>query len=146
VRSRRIETACTRLRECWAERSAAGVASNSMRASRWRAPLAAAAVVVGMAAPSAQRRLASESDRGAFRGWFVFLADAAFYRPVPEVTDCAGLIRFAAGESLRAHTREWLRGVQLPVDPGLADVRQRPPGAAGHFPLFRIAPDPTAPL
>ena len=80
-----------------------------MRASRWRAPLAVAAVVVGMAAPSAQLRLADESDRAAFRGWFVFLADTAFYRPVAEVTDCAGLIRFAARESLRAHTSEWLR-------------------------------------
>ena len=117
-----------------------------MRASRWRAPLAAAAVVVGMAAPSAQLRLADESDRAAFRGWFVFLADAAFYRPVAEVTDCAGLIRFASRESLRAHTPEWRRTLQLPVDPGLADVRQRPTATAGHFPLFRISSDPRAPL
>ena len=109
-----------------------------MRASRWRAPLAAAAVVVGMAAPSAQLRLADESDRAAFRGWFVFLADAAFYRPVAEVTDCAGLIRFASRESLRAHTPEWRRTLQLPVDPGLADVRQRPTATAGHFPLLNF--------
>ena len=117
-----------------------------MRASRWRAPLAAAAVVVGMAAPSAQLRLADESDRAAFRGWFVFLADAAFYRPVAEVTDCAGLIRFASRESLRAHTPEWRRTLQLPVDPGLADVRQRPTGTGAHFPLFRVSSDPRAPL
>jgi uncharacterized protein YfaT (DUF1175 family) len=117
-----------------------------MRASRWRALLAAGAVAWTVAAPSAQLRLADESDRAAFRGWFVFLADSAFYRPAPEVTDCAGLIRFAARESLRAHTPEWLRTMQLPMDPGLADVRHRPAGAPGHFPLFRVSSDPTAPL
>ena len=117
-----------------------------MRAFRWRAPLAAAAVVAGMAAPSAQLRLADESDRAAFRGWFVLLAGDAFYRPVAEVTDCAGLIRFAARESLRAHTPEWRRTIQLPIDPGLADVRQRPTGAPGRFPLFRISAEPKAAL
>jgi hypothetical protein len=114
--------------------------------SRWRAPVAACAIVLSIAAPSAQLRLADESDRAAFRGWFVFLADAAFYDPVPEVTDCAGLIRFAARESLRAHTPEWRRTLRVPVDPGLADVRERPTGAAGHFPLFRISSDAKAPL
>lgn len=117
-----------------------------MRVARWRAALAATIIVLAMTAPSAQLRLVDDSDRAAFRGWFVFLADAAFYHPIPEVTDCAGLIRFAARESLRAHTPEWLRTVRLPVDPGLADVRQRPSGAAGHFPLFRVTADSKAPL
>jgi hypothetical protein len=117
-----------------------------MRTLRWRALVAAGVVVLSTIVPSAQMRLADESDRAAFRGWFVFLADAAFYRPVPEVTDCAGLIRFAARESLRAHTPEWRRTAQLPLDPGLADVRERPSGAAGHFPLFRASTDVKAPL
>lgn len=117
-----------------------------MRTRAWRALITAGAAVLTIAVPSAQLRLADESDRAAFRGWFVFLADAAFYTPPAEVTDCAGLIRFAARESLRAHTPEWLRTMQLPLDPGLADVRQRPTGAPGHFPLFRVAPDPKAPL
>jgi uncharacterized protein YfaT (DUF1175 family) len=117
-----------------------------MRPVGWRALLAAGAIVFAGAAPSAQLRLADEADRVAFRGWFVFLSDAAFYKPPSEVTDCAGLIRFAARESLRAHTPEWLRMLQLPLDPGLAEVRQRPSGAAGHFPLFRVSPDPKVPL
>ncbi len=93
-----------------------------------------------------QLRLADEADRAAFRSWFVLLADAAYYRPVVEVTDCAALIRYAARESLRPHTPDWLRETALPLAPGLADVRQRPGGAPGHFPLFRVSPDPHVPL
>lgn len=113
---------------------------------RWRAVVVAVLLLFATDTPRAQLRLADESDRAAFRGWFVFLADSGFYRPLPEVTDCAGLIRFAAREALRAHTPEWLRTMQQPLDPGLADVRQRPSGAAGHFPLFRVSSDPRAPL
>jgi uncharacterized protein len=117
-----------------------------MRVAGWRRLLVAGGVAAAMAAPAAQLRLPDDADRAAFRGWFVFLADAAFYRAVPEVTDCAGLIRFAARESLRAHTPEWLRTAQLPLDPGLPDVHERPSGAPGHFPLFRVSSDPKAPL
>lgn len=94
----------------------------------------------------AQLRLADEADRAAFRGWFVLLADAAYYHPVAEVTDCAGLIRYAMREGLRPHTPDWLREAALPVAPGLSDVRARPSGAPGHFPLFRVSNDPHAPL
>jgi hypothetical protein len=54
--------------------------------------------------PMAQVRLTDETDRDAFRSWFTFLADAQFYRPTPDVADCAGLVRHAVREALRAHT------------------------------------------
>ena len=58
--------------------------------------------LIGLAAlpAAAQVRLADESDRAAFRGWFVLLADAAFYRTPAEVTDCSSLVRYAFREAL----------------------------------------------
>jgi uncharacterized protein len=91
----------------------------------------------------AQIRLSDEGDRAAFRAWFVLLADAAYYHPVPEVTDCAGLIRYAMREALRPHTPDWLRRASLPLTP--AEVRERPAATSGHMPLFRISADPHAP-
>jgi uncharacterized protein YfaT (DUF1175 family) len=100
-----------------------------------------------LAAPSliAQVHLSDESDRAAFRGWFVLLADFAYYRPVAEVSDCAGLVRYAVREALRPHTPEWLRATGLPLTRGVAEVRERPVVAGDHLPLFRIADDPRAP-
>jgi len=95
---------------------------------------------------SAQLRLADESDRAAFRGWFVLLADAAFYRPPAEVIDCAALVRYAMREALRPHTAEWLRLAQLPVAPALTEVASRPAAIDGRLPLFRVAADAGAPL
>ena len=70
----------------------------------------AVVVALCLAAPvAAQIRLADASDREAFRAWFVYLADAQFYRPTPDVVDCAALVRHAAREALRAHTPEWMR-------------------------------------
>lgn len=91
--------------------------------------------------PAAQVRLADESDRAAFRSWFVLLADAQFERNTPDVADCAALIRHAYREALRAHTPEWVRRAALPFAPQYADVRSAPrPGAHG-WPLFRITDD-----
>jgi len=91
-----------------------------------------------VAQPAAQVRLADESDRAAFRSWFVLLADAQFERNTPDVADCAALIRHAYREALRAHTPEWVRRAALPFAPQYADVRSAPkPGAQG-WPLFRI--------
>jgi uncharacterized protein YfaT (DUF1175 family) len=95
----------------------------------------------------AQLRLADESDRAAFRRWFVLLADTAFYRPPPEVTDCAALVRYAMREALRPHTAEWRRRAELPALRLPADVRERPPARDGLVPLFRVsarASDPQA--
>ena len=90
------------------------------------------------AGPMAQVRLIDETDRDAFRSWFTFLADAQFYRPEPDVTDCAGLVRHAVREALRAHTPEWLRLAALPVAAPFPDVRTRPAGGPDGWPLFQV--------
>ena len=92
-----------------------------------------------VAQPAAQVRLADESDRAAFRSWFVLLADAQFERNTPDVADCAALIRHAYREALRAHTPEWVRRAALPFAPQYADVRSAPKPGAHGWPLFRIA-------
>jgi uncharacterized protein YfaT (DUF1175 family) len=89
----------------------------------------AAVVLLACALPTglaAQVRLADESDRAAFRAWFVLLADAQFERATDDVTDCAALIRHAVREALRAHTPEWVRRSGLPFTPQFADVRSAP--------------------
>lgn len=88
---------------------------------------------------SAQIRLADESDRAAFRSWFVLLADAQFERTTADVNDCAALVRHAVREALRAHTPEWVRRSGLPFAPQFADVRSAPRAGAGGLPLFRVS-------
>ena len=111
-------------------------------APRVRLATAAGLVAAALAAPAAQVRLADASDRAAFRDWFVFLADAQFYRPTPDVTDCAGLVRHAFREALREHTPEWRRQAHLPIDVAFPDVRSRPDGQANGWPLFRVSVGP----
>jgi uncharacterized protein YfaT (DUF1175 family) len=105
---------------------------------RLRLPIAILLVTCALAPAGAQVRLSDESDRAAFRAWFVLLADAQFEQAAPEVTDCAALIRFAFREALRAHTPEWRRRVGLPFTPQFADVRSAPRADAGVWPLFRV--------
>jgi hypothetical protein len=93
---------------------------------------------------SAQVRLADESDRAAFRAWFVLLADAQFERQTEDVNDCAALVRHAVREALRAHTPEWVRRSGLPFTPQFADVRSAPRAGSDGLPLFRISADATA--
>jgi uncharacterized protein YfaT (DUF1175 family) len=101
-----------------------------------------AAGVVGLmlvaAASHAQVRLGDDTDRSAFRSWFTFLADAQFYRPTPDVADCAGLVRHAVREALRAHTPEWHRLAGLPLSPPFSDVRSRPQPRQDGWPLFLV--------
>lgn len=91
-----------------------------------------------LASPCAQVRLADESDRAAFRAWFVLLADAQFVRPAPEVIDCAALVRFAFREALRVHNPDWVRRVGLPFAPQFPDVRSAPQPGPDGWALFRI--------
>jgi uncharacterized protein YfaT (DUF1175 family) len=87
-----------------------------------------------------QTRLADESDRRAFRSWFTLLADAQFYRPTRDVTDCAALVRHAVREALRPHRAAWLQEFLIPGMPTFPDVRHAPPvGREGHWPLFLTA-------
>ena len=103
--------------------------------------LALAAALAGLASPQprAQHRLNDESDRQAFRDWFVFLADARFYDPAPDVTDCAALVRHAWREALRQHTTEWRRLSGLTDLPPYPDVKHPPPVSGASWPLFRVS-------
>lgn len=104
-----------------------------------RAFIVTVMMVAGLGATlPAQVRLADESDRAAFRSWFVLLAEAQFERTTADVIDCAALVRHAFREALRAHTPEWLRQAQLPFVPRFADVRSAPRPTAQGWPLFRI--------
>lgn len=107
--------------------------------------LTSAMLSASLAAPvGAQVRLADESDRAAFRSWFVLLAEAQFERAAPEVNDCAALVRFAFREALRPHSPEWARLVALPFTPQFPDVRSAPRPAAAGWPLFRVGDGPPA--
>jgi uncharacterized protein YfaT (DUF1175 family) len=83
-------------------------------------------------------------DRESFRKWFTSIAEAQFYQPSREWNedqrDCAGLVRFAWREALRAHDRAWLLRMGEGYDPVAPDVRaytlERSP--AGEK-LFRTA-------
>lgn len=102
-------------------------------------------LAVGLAAwlacPAAQVRLLDADDRSACRSWFVVLADAQFYRPTADVTDCAALVRHALREALRPHTPDWVRRWSLPGMPAYAEVRHPPSARAGAWPLFRVGED-----
>ena len=93
---------------------------------------------VAAAEPATLAQFADASDRVAFRAWFVLLADLQFEQTAQEVTDCAGLVRFAYREALRAHTAEWARRVQLPFTPAFPDVRGGPKPVGQSWPLFRV--------
>lgn len=102
-------------------------------------PAALLVAVLAVSLPAvAQVRLQDESDRTAFRSWFVFLADAQFYRKAPEVTDCTALVRYAFREALRVHSPEWLRRAALPLVPSFPDVRRPPRPVQDSWPLFRV--------
>ena len=109
-----------------------------MSLARRLAPVAVLLLWFG-ADPTAQLRLADDSDRAAFRSWFVLLADAQFERPSADVTDCAALVRHAFREALRAHTPEWVRRSLLPFAPTFADVRTAPRVGPEGWPLFRVS-------
>lgn len=100
--------------------------------------------LASLAQPVAQTRLADESDRAAFRSWFVLLVDAQFERPTADVTDCAALIRHGFREAMRAHTPEWVRRAALPFAPQFADVRSAPKAGANGWPLFQVSAGPRA--
>src|SRR4051812_33854387 len=73
-------------------------------------------------------RLEDPSDEAAFRGWFTFLAEAQFFRETStlpaEISDCAGLIRYAYREALRTHDSAWSKSAGLPLVPAIPSVRK----------------------
>jgi len=109
---------------------------------QFAAVVALALISMISASPSAQVRLADESDRAAFRAWFVLLADAQFERRTEDVIDCAALVRHAVREALRAHTPEWVRRSGLPFTPQFAEVRSAPRAGSEGLRLFRVTAGP----
>ncbi|MGD0787305.1 MAG: DUF1175 family protein [Terracidiphilus sp.] len=92
-------------------------------------------------------RLSDPADREVFRRWFTLIADYQAVRPradVPaEISDCAGLLRYAYREALKRHDDSWFlaTGIEIQAPPG--EIR------AWHYPetplktgLFRVAPGP----
>src|SRR5256714_9153297 len=66
-------------------------------------------------------------DRENFRQWFTTVAEQQFYEPSREwdedQRDCAGLVRFAWREALRAHDRAWLLRMGESYEAVAPDVR-----------------------
>ena len=71
-------------------------------------------------------RLHDPADRLSFRHWFTLLAEAQYYRgkPLPEIDDCAALLRFAYREALREHDATWSHAMALPAPAASGDVQQ----------------------
>lgn len=69
----------------------------------------------------------SPQQSAAFRAWFVRIVDQQMRRgPTPRWTqrDCAGLVRFAVGETLKTHDTKWLRANGMT---SLVDTSSMPP-------------------
>lgn len=90
-------------------------------------------------------RLGDPADREVFRRWFTLIADYQAVRPrneIPaEISDCAGLLRYAYREALKRHNDSWFLSTNIDI--------QAPPGEirAWHYPetplktgLFRVEP------
>jgi uncharacterized protein YfaT (DUF1175 family) len=71
-------------------------------------------------------RLHDPADRLAFRHWFTLLAESQYYRaaPLPEIDDCAALLRFSYREAMRAHDAAWARAMALPAPVSAGDIQQ----------------------
>lgn len=96
-----------------------------------------------VSASGASRPTLDAQDRAAFVAWFTLLADAQFYRPTADVSDCAGLIRHAAREALREHTPDWHRRIAIPGGHTRPDVRARLTGTQDGLPIFLVADGPS---
>lgn len=95
-------------------------------------------------------RLDSPADRQAFRRWFAFLAEQQFLRETAqlpaEVSDCAGLVRFAYREALRRHDGRWVEELKLSdVPPATNVAKYTYPFTPLQANLFRIRPGPFRP-
>jgi uncharacterized protein YfaT (DUF1175 family) len=74
-----------------------------------------------------REELRSYVDRESFRKWFTTIAEEQFYDASKEWNaeqrDCAGLVRFAWREALRAHDRAWFLRMGEAYEPVAPDVR-----------------------
>lgn len=71
--------------------------------------------------------LHSATDRENFRSWFTAIAESQFYQASEawnkDQRDCAGLVRFAMREALRAHDRLWFQKFGPVIEAVAPDVR-----------------------
>jgi uncharacterized protein YfaT (DUF1175 family) len=97
-----------------------------------REPDAKGAAVVGSIDADADgipdaAELTAFGDRENFRRWFAGIAEQQFYEASEgwnaEQRDCAGLVRFAWREALRAHDRRWLARMGAAYEAFAPDVR-----------------------
>jgi uncharacterized protein YfaT (DUF1175 family) len=98
-------------------------------------------VVIGLTAAvtlRAQVSFRDAADRDAFRRWFVVLADAQFYRPTPDVTDCAALVRHAVREAVRTQSPDWRRRIALPGSVAVPATHASAVERDGALLLFRV--------
>jgi uncharacterized protein YfaT (DUF1175 family) len=94
-------------------------------------------------------RLDAPADASAFRSWFTFLAEAQFFRDTAtlpsEISDCAGLIRYAYREALRTHDSAWSKTASLPLVPAIRSVQKYEyPFTTWGAALFRTGPNTVA--
>ena len=72
--------------------------------------------------------LTSQEDKTNFRRWFVSIAESQFYKIDPawreDDRDCAGLLRFACKEALRAHTQDWFSKKKYLVDANIPGIKK----------------------
>jgi uncharacterized protein YfaT (DUF1175 family) len=70
--------------------------------------------------------LISESDRSAFRRWFITIAlsQRTHIDDRWQDRDCAGLLRYCYREALKKHNNEWLRSRKWLAVTGIPDVRK----------------------
>ena len=90
-------------------------------------------------------RLNDPADQSTFRRWFTLIAEYQAIRPkprfLPEITDCASLLRYAYREALKRHDESWFdaTGIRVAAPPGEIRAWSYPhtPLGAG---LFRVRP------
>lgn len=90
-------------------------------------------------------RLDSPEDRGAFRRWFVVIAEYQALRPdkeVPtEINDCAALIRYSYRNALHGHDEAWFQETQMRPPEALPSVgKYGYPRTSLGAALFRVKP------
>ncbi len=90
-------------------------------------------------------RLTDPADQGAFRRWFVLIAEYQAVRPkteIPEeITDCASLLRYSYREALKRHNDSWFlaTGIDVLALPGEIRAWHYPESPLGAA-LFRVRP------
>lgn len=75
-----------------------------------------------------QTELDSESDKTAFRGWFVRIAESQALKRSSawdlKERDCAGFVRFCYREALRVHDSAWHKRTGISSDKNIPDVKK----------------------